>query len=91
MKLIYNPSGTNHAREVLRIENRTAPRRHYTAGEKLKIVRAVDAVMASENLPLNVAATRHGVDPACLCKWKKSGSFSSDDSVGRILTRDDEL
>ena len=39
MRLIYNPSGTSHARDALRIENRTEQRRHFTAGEKMKIVR----------------------------------------------------
>ena len=47
MRLIYNPSGTSHAHDALRIEQRSKQRRMYTASEKMKIVRAVDAMMAT--------------------------------------------
>ena len=63
MRLIYNPRGTNHARDAQRIETRTEQWRQFSASEKMKIVRAVDAAMARENLPLNMAATRLGVNP----------------------------
>ena len=85
MRLIYNPSGTNHARDALRIENRTQQRRHYTASKKMKIVRAVDAMMAIENLPLNVAATRHGVSPTSVTTWRKNAVALSDSSVENKL------
>jgi len=71
MRLIYNPSGTSHARDALRIENRAEQRRHFTAGEKMKILRAVDAMVATENLPFNMAATRLGVNPKSVKTWRK--------------------
>ena len=64
MRLIYNPSGTNHAHDAQRIEQRFKQRHMYTASKKMTIVRAVDAAMATENLSLNMAATRCGVSPA---------------------------
>ena len=85
MRLIYNPSGTSHARDALRIENRTEQRRHFTAGEKMKIVREVDAMMATENLPLIVAATRHGVKPTSVTTWRKNAVALSDSSVENKL------
>jgi hypothetical protein len=85
MRLIYNPSGTSHARDALRIEQRSKQRRMYTASEKMKIVREVDAMMATENLPLNVAAARHGVNPTSVKTWRKNAVALSDSSVENKL------
>jgi hypothetical protein len=84
MRLIYNPSGTSHARDAQRIEQRTESqltRRMYTSGEKMKIVRAVEAMMVNENLTLNLAASRHGVSPGCVVSWRKNAAALSDSSV----------
>ena len=70
MRLIYNPSGTSHARDALRIENRAEQRRHFSASKKMKIVHAMDAVMATESLSL-MAATRFGVSPSCFINWRR--------------------
>ena len=48
MRLVYNLSGTSHACDALRVENRTERRRHLTSGEKMKIVCSVDAMMATD-------------------------------------------
>ena len=85
MRLIYNLSGTSHARDALRVENRTERRRHLTSGEKMKIVRSVDAMMATENFPLNVAATRLGVNPTSVKTWRKNAVALSDSSVENKL------
>ena len=85
MRLIYNPSGTSHARDALRIENRAEQRRHFTAGEKMKILRAVDAMVATENLPFNMAATRLGVNPISVKTWRKNAVTLSDSSVENKL------
>jgi membrane-bound inhibitor of C-type lysozyme len=85
MRLIYNPSGTSHARDALRIENRAEQRRHFTAGEKMKILRAVDAMVATENLPFNMAATRLGVNPKSVKTWRKNAVALSDSSVENKL------
>jgi hypothetical protein len=85
MRLIYNPSGTSHARDALRIENRAEQRRHFTAGEKMKILRAVDAMVATENLPFNLAATRLGVNPISVKNWRKNAVALSDSSVENKL------
>jgi hypothetical protein len=69
MRLIYNLSSTSHARVAQHIEQRSESqmmRRMYTAGEKMKIVCAVDTtMMATENLPLKVAASRFGGGNSC--------------------------
>ena len=57
----------------------------YTASEKMKIVLAVEAMMATENLPLNVAATRHGVSPASVVYWRKNAVALSNSSVENKL------
>ena len=57
----------------------------YTASEKMKIVLAVEAMMATENLPLNVAATRHGVSPASVVYWRKNAVALSGSSVKNKL------
>ena len=85
MRLVYNPSGTNHARDAQRIETRTEQRRHFSASEKMKIVRAVDEAMARENLPLNLAATRFGVNPSSIVTWKKNAVALFDSSVENKL------
>jgi hypothetical protein len=85
MRLIYNLSGTSHARDGLRIEQRSKQRCMYTASEKMKILRAVDTMMATENLPLNVAATRLGVNPTSVIYWRKNGVVLSDSSVENKL------
>ena len=85
MRLIYNLSGTSHARDAQRIETRTEQRRHFSASEKMKIVRAVDAVMATESLSLNLAATRFGVNPTSVTTWKKNAVALSDSSVDNKL------
>jgi len=38
MRLIYNLSGTSHARDAQRVEHRRSKRRSFSAGEKMKIV-----------------------------------------------------
>jgi hypothetical protein len=86
MRLIYNPGGTNHARDAQRIEHRFKQKRMYTASEKMKIVRAVDAVMATENLSLNMAATRYGVSPGSVIDWRKNTAALSQASVENKLT-----
>jgi hypothetical protein len=85
MRLIFNPSGTSHARDALRIENRTEQRRHFTAGEKMKILSGVDAMVATENLPFNMAATRLGVNPISVKTWRKNAVTLSDSSVENKL------
>jgi hypothetical protein len=85
MRLIYNPSDTSHARDALRIENRAEQRRHFTAGEKMKILCVVDAMVATETLPLNVAASRLGVNPASVIFWRKNAVVLSDSSVENKL------
>ena len=85
MRLIYNPSGTSHARDALRIENRAEQRHHFTAGEKMKILRAVDAMVATENLPFNMAATRLGVNPKSVKTWRKNAVALSDSSAKNKL------
>jgi hypothetical protein len=57
----------------------------YTASKKMKIVRAVDAMMVTENLPLNVAATRQGVNPTSVKTWRKNSVALSDSSVENKL------
>ena len=57
----------------------------YTSSEKMKIVRAVDAAMATESLPLNVAASRHGVNPTSIINWRKNAAALSDFSVENKL------
>jgi hypothetical protein len=85
MRLIYNPSGTSHARDALCIENKAAQRRHFTAGEKIKILRSVDAMVATENLPFNMAASRLGVNPNSVKTWRKNAVALSDSSVENKL------
>ena len=85
MRLIYNPCGINHARAAERIEKRTQQKRLYTPSEKMRIVRAVDAMMATDNLPLNVVASRHGVSPASIRTWRRNAVVLSDSSVDSKL------
>ena len=85
MRLIYNPGGTNHARDAQRIEHRFKQKCMYTASKKMKIVCAVDAVMATENLSLNMAATRYGVSPGSVINWRKNAAALSEASVENKL------
>ena len=85
MRLVYNLSGTSHARDAQRIEQRETKRRTFTAAEKMKIVRAVESAMARENLPLNLAATRFGIDPKSVTNWRKNAVALSDSSVENHL------
>jgi hypothetical protein len=85
MRLIYFPGGTNHARDAQRIEHRFKQRHMYTASKKMKIVRAVDAAMATENLSLNMAATRYGVCPASVLDWRKNAAALLEASVANKL------
>ena len=60
MRLIYNPSGTSHARDALRIENRAEQRRHFKTTRR-DVVGWILA--AEENISL---ATRRNA-------WRKTG------------------
>ena len=86
MKLVYNLSGTSHARNAQRIEQRETKRRSFTSAEKMKLVRAVESAINTENLHLSVAATRFGVSPSCVVNWRKNAVALSDSSVENNCT-----
>ena len=52
----------------------------------MKIVRAVESAITTENLHLNVAATRFGVSPSCVVNWRKKADALSDSSVENNCT-----
>ena len=85
MKLVYNLSGISHARNAQRIEQRETKRRSFTSAEKMKLVRAVESAITTENLHLNVAASRHGVDPASIRAWRNNSVVPSTETVDAYM------
>ena len=86
MRLVYNLGGINHAREVQRIKNRTYKRQSFSSCEKMKIVRAVDKMMAEENVTFAVAAARLGVHRSNLASWMKNKTALLDSLVENRLS-----
>ena len=86
MGLIYNPGGINHACEAQHVQDRVFKRQSYSSGEKMKIVRAVDKMMAEENVTFAVASARLGVHRNNLVSWTNNKTALSDSLVENRLS-----
>jgi hypothetical protein len=86
MKLVYNLSGINHARNALRVDHRSYKQRSFTASEKVQILQAVDRLVEEENLPQNVAAGRLGTNPSNLSYWHQNKTTLSESLVKNKLS-----
>ena len=66
---VYNPGGLNHKRIDDRFDNAIIHRIHYSAANKLKIVAAVDKMMAKEMLFQDQACDILQVCDAQVLRW----------------------
>ena len=85
MKLVYNLSGMNHARDALCVQNRSCKKKVFSSGEKMKIVRAVEKMLVQEQISLAVAAARLRVSRQNVVNWQKNADALSDSSVENKL------
>ena len=85
MKLVYNLSGMNHARDALSVQNRSCKKKVFSSGEKMKIVRAVEKMLVQEQISLAVAAARLRVSRQNVVNWQKNAEALSDSSVENKL------
>jgi hypothetical protein len=83
MKLVYNRSGLNQARDALRTAQRTVKYRSFTTGEKLHLLQSFDALVEGEKVPQNVASSAIGVSLSCVLDWR-----SKKDSLSAHATKD---
>jgi hypothetical protein len=83
MKLVYNRSGINQARDALRAMQRTIKYRSYTTGEKLNLLQRFDALVEEENVTQNVASTMLGVSLSCVLAWR-----SKKEALSAAVTKD---
>jgi hypothetical protein len=85
MKVVYNLSGINHARDSLRTAQRTVKYRSYTTGEKLKLLERVDEVISAENVSSNDACSIIGVPVSCVQDWRsKKEALSSAATTNKL-------
>jgi hypothetical protein len=70
MKVIYNQSGVNQARDALRAAQRTVKYRSFTTGEKLHLLQWFDALVEGEKVPQNVASSAIGISLSCVLGWR---------------------
>ena len=70
MKVVYNKSGFNQARDALRATQRTVKYRSFTTGEKLHLLERFDALVEGEKVPQNVASSAIGVSLSCVLNWR---------------------
>ena len=71
MKVVYNKSGFNQARDALRATQRTVKYRSFTTGEKLHLLERFDALVEGEKVPQNVASSAIGVSLSCIFDWRR--------------------
>jgi hypothetical protein len=66
---VYNPGGPSHKRIDDRFDNTIVHCIHYSAANKLKIVAAIDKMMAKEKLFQNQACNILQVCDAQVLRW----------------------
>ena len=66
---VYNPGGPSCKRIGDRFDNAIVPRIHYSAADKLKIVAAIDKMMAEKKLFQNQACDILQVCDAQVLRW----------------------
>ena len=71
---VYNQGGVSHTRKQKRIDEEARRRVQYSAADKVKILTAVDKMMAEENLHQNQAAALLQVSPSQIIRWRAKSS-----------------